>query len=120
MQVASNPDVQLERLVLGADGNLSVLPRSQAERIGLSQVALTADVSMATYARRFNRANGISAKYNGAGILPTARYQGAAAYWTTVRGAAGDIVQPKEDADVKVIKFVRDANGNIVPATEGE
>ncbi len=120
VQIASDPNVQLERLVLGDDGNLVVTPRSQAERIGLSQIAVTADVSMATYARRFNRANSISAKYNGAGVLPSARYQGATSYWNTVREAAGNIVQPREDTDVKVIKYVRDANGNIVPATEGE
>ena len=120
VHLASDPNVQLERLVLGEGGNLVIEPRSQAERVGLSQTAAASDASMATYARRFNRANSISSKYNGAGILPAARYQGTEAYWGTVRKAATDIVQPKGDTDVKVIKFVRDANGNIVPATEGE
>lgn len=119
VSLASDPNVQLERLVLSEDGNLTVTPRSRAERIGLAQTALAADVSMATYARRFNRANSISAKYNGAGILPTARYQGSEMYWGTVREAASSIVQPREDEAVEVIKFVRDADGNIVPATGG-
>lgn len=118
--LASDPNVQMERLVLGEDGSLTVLPRPQAERIGLAQTAAAADASMATYTRRFNRANGISAKYNGAGILPSSRYQGSVAYWNTVKEAATSIVQPRGDDEVKVIKFIRDANGNIVPATEGE
>jgi len=120
VELASDPNVQLERLVLGEGGSLVVTPRSQAERIGLAQTAITADVSMATYARRFNRANSISAKYNGAGVLPSARYGGTEAYWHTVAEAATSIVQPKEPESAEVIKFVRDANGNIVPATEGE
>ena len=119
VELATDPNVQMERLVLTEQG-LTVTPRSQAERVGLAQTAAAADASMATYARRFNRANSISAKYNGAGILPTARYQGSEMYWNTVREAAQDIVQPREDTDVKVIKFVRDASGNIVLSTEGE
>ncbi len=118
VELASDPNVQLERLVL-TDAGLTVTPRSQAERVGLAQTAAASDASMATYARRFNRANGISAKYNGAGILPSARYQGSDMYWNTVREAATDIVQPREDAPVEVIKFVRGADGTIVLATEG-
>jgi len=118
--LAGNPDVQLERLVLDNSGNLTVTPRAQAERIGLAQTAVAADTAMATYARRFNRANGISAKYNGAGVLPSSRYQGSDAYWGTVKEAAGNLVQPREEEDEKVIKFIRDADGNLVLATEGE
>jgi hypothetical protein len=118
--LAGNPDVQMERLVLDNSGSLSVTPRTQIERTGLAQTALAADTAMATYARRFNRANGISAKYNGAGILPSSRYQGSEAYWGTVKEAAGNLVQPREEEDVKVIKFIRDADGNLVLATEGE
>ena len=95
-------------------------PRDAAERVGLAATAQAADASMQTYVRRFNRANNISAKYNGAGILPSARYQGSEMYWNTVREAAGNVVQPREVTDVKVIKFVRDASGNIVLSTEGE
>jgi len=119
VELATDPNVQMERLVLTEQG-LTVTPRSQAERVGLAATAAASDASMATYARRFNRANSISAKYNGAGVLPSARYQGSEMYWNTVREAATQIVQPREDEDVKVIKFVRDANGNIVLATEGE
>lgn len=119
VELATDPNVQMERLVLTEQG-LTVTPRPQAERVGLAATAAAADASMATYTRRFNRANGISAKYNGAGILPAARYQGSEMYWNTVREAATNIVQPREDEDVKVIKFIRDDNGNIVLATEGE
>jgi len=119
VELATDPNVQMERLVL-TEAGLTVTPRPVAERVGLAATAASSDASMATYARRFNRANGISAKYNGAGILPAARYQGSEMYWNTVREAAQAIVQPREDEDVKVIKFVRDASGNIVLATGGE
>jgi len=120
LEVASNPAVQMERLVMNNTGNLTVTPRPAEERIGLAREALSADTSMVTFAKRFNRANGISAKYNGAGILPSARYQGSEAYWATISTAAREMVQPKENTGVKTIKYIRDADGNIVLDTGGE
>jgi len=112
VQLATDPNVQMQRLVLTESG-LTVTPRPVAERVGLAATSAAADASMKTYARRFNRANGISAKYNGAGILPSARYQGSEMYWNTVREAATKIVQPREAKDVKVRTVIRGADGKL-------
>ena len=116
VEIASNPNVQLDKLVLSQEGVLT-FDVNVADR-GITGIQLQAIADTQAFVKRFNRANNISAKYNGAGILPTARYQGSAAYWGTVREAAESIVQPRGDDEVKVIRFVRDDNGNIVP--EGE
>ncbi len=113
VELSSTANVQLERLVLGTDGNLTVTPRTQAERVGLSATARDADASMATYVRRFNRANNISAKYHGAGVLPNARYSGSEAYWNTVKGAATDLVKPREEDVVKTRKVIRNPDGTL-------
>lgn len=120
LDLASDPDVQLERLVLDNRGNLILESRPQAERIFLSSIASISDTAMIAYAKRFNRANNISAKYNGAGILPSSRYQGTVAYWNTVRQAALDVVQPKEEEDVKVRKVIRNPDGTLSFDTGGE
>lgn len=112
VQLASDPNVQMERMVMSSAG-LTLTPRDAAERVGLAATAAAADASMLTYIRRFNRANNISAKYNGAGVLPAARYQGADMYWNTVRKAADDIVQPKKKANAPR-KIIRGADGKLV------
>jgi hypothetical protein len=111
VQLATDPNVQMERLTL-TDAGLVVTPRSAAENVGLAQTAQAADASMQTYVRRFNRANNISAKYHGAGILPSARYQGSQMYWDTVRKAASDIVQPKKESNA-VRKVIRNPDGSL-------
>ena len=110
LTLASDPNVQLERMVLTEQG-LVIEPRSQAERVGLAATAAASDASMQTYARRFNRANNISAKYNGAGLLPSARYQGSQMYWDTVRKAANEQVAPKEKDAVREV--IRNADGTL-------
>lgn len=120
VDLASIPSIQLTRLTLSEEGVLSVEERPLAERVDLAQTAKSADVAMQEFVRRFNRANRISAKYNGAGVLPAARYGGPVDYWNLVSEAAKDITSPRGDADAKVIKFIRDADGNLVLATEGE
>lgn len=112
LRLASDPNVQLERMVLTETG-LVVEPRPVAERIGLSTIDAGSDASMLTYTRRFNRANNISAKYNGAGLLPSARYQGSQMYWDTVRKAANEVATPKDKAN-EVRKVVIGADGKLV------
>jgi hypothetical protein len=110
LDLASDPNVQLERLVLTEQG-LIVEPRPQAERVGLAATASAADASMNTYARRFNRANNISAKYNGAGLLPSARYSGSQMYWDTVRKAANEQVAPKAKDTIREV--TRNPDGTL-------
>ena len=110
LSLATDPNVQLERLVL-TEAGLTVEPRPAAERVGLAATAAASDASMQTYARRFNRANNISAKYNGAGLLPSARYEGSQMYWDTVRKAATESV-PKEKTNA-IRKVVIDSNGQL-------
>lgn len=112
--LASKPSVRLEDLVLSETGILSVKERDLSERLLLSEVAKSADASMQEYVTRFNRASRISAKYNGAGVLPAARYESPSAYWDVVRKSAGAVVQPKEDEVNAVIKFKRDIDGKLV------
>ncbi len=120
VELSANPSAPLARLELTQEGLLRLTPRPVGDAAFLTSAQRGAEGDTARFVSRFNRANSISAKYNGAGVLPSARYQGSEMYWNTVRKAATDIVQPREDEDVKVIKFVRDASGNIVLATEGE
>ena len=117
IDVVSDPDIDPTRLVLNEQGNLQLLPREG--EISTLEGRL-ADGKAREYVTRFNRASRISAKYNGAGVLPSNRYESPQAYWDVVRQSAVDVVQPKEKADVKVLKFVRDSDGNIVLATGGE
>lgn len=112
LDLASDPNVQLERMVLTEQG-LTVVPREAAERVGLSSIAAASDASMVTYTRRFNRANNISAKYNGAGLLPSARYQGSQMYWDTVRKAASEVAKPQEKSNA-VRTVIRGADGKLV------
>ena len=112
LTLASDPNVQLERMVLTEQG-LLIEPRSQAERVGLSATAAASDASMQTYARRFNRANNISAKYNGAGLLPSARYQGSQMYWDTVRKSASEAATPQGKSN-EVRKVIIGADGKLV------
>lgn len=112
--LAANPQVQLERLELTQDGTLRVIPRPLGEGVLLSATARGGDTDMQVYVDRFNRASRISAKYSGAGVLPSSRYESPAAYWDTVRTAFTKVVQPREDSVVAPRKVIRDANGNLV------
>lgn len=120
LQLAPVPDVDLSRLVLQENGELTVIQRPQVERIQQSSISTAADTALSEFAVRFNRANRISAKYSGAGVLPTSRYTNSQDYWNIVREEAVNVVQPKEEEDEKVIKFIRDADGNLVLSDEGE
>lgn len=117
IELAASPTIDLSRLELAEDGTLQVT--SRGANIPTREGRL-ADSRMQEYVTRFNRASRISAKYNGAGVLPSTRYQSPQAYWDTVKQSAGELVQPKEDTDVKVLKFIRDADGNIVLDSGGE
>lgn len=117
IDIVADPDISPERIVLNEQGTLQLLPREG--EISTREGRL-ADGKAREYVTRFNRASRISAKYNGAGVLPATRYESPQAYWDTVRQAAVATVQPKEEEDVKVLKFVRDADGNIVLAPGGE
>jgi len=119
LQLAATPDVDLDRLHM-ENGVLVVAPREVAERTLQSQTARSADTDMSTFAASFNRANKISAKYSGAGVLPTARYTNTERYWDTISSAAAELAPPEVPINEEVIKFVRDANGKLVLAPTGE
>lgn len=112
VQLAGTPDIQLERLALSEAG-LVVTSRPVGDTAFLSTTAQAADASLQTYVRRFNRANTISAKYNGAGILPASRYQGTEMYWNTIKQAAGDVVKPKETDVKKTRTVIRNPDGSL-------
>jgi len=112
VDLANDPTVQMERIVLTETG-LIVEPRPVAERVGLSAIAAAADASMATYVRRWNRADVISARYGGAGLLPSIRYSGSQMYWNQTRKAASELVAPKEKASVTQ-NVVFGADGKLI------
>lgn len=119
VQLSADPNVQLERISLQADGIMVVTPRPQEERVMLAQTARGADAAMGTFVTRFNRANRISAKYSGAGVLPPSRYSGIADYWDTVSEQVKALeVPPVEDTKV-IIEWTRDADGNPIPVNGG-
>jgi hypothetical protein len=120
VDLANNPNVEMERMVL-TEAGLVVTPRSQAERVGLSAIDADADASMATYVRRWNRADVISARYNGAGLLPSIRYSGSQMYWNKTREAASELVAPVNtiEEDSTVIKWGRDEQGKPIRLVDG-
>lgn len=119
LTLAADPAVDLERLVLVGDA-LTVTQRSIVERTALSQTGVTADAALNTYATRFNRANNISAKYSGAGILPPSRYQGSVSYWDVVKGEAANAVVTPEQTTNKVVKWGRNESGAPIRLDGGE
>lgn len=118
--LAGNSSSKMEQLQQREDGSLFVNESIGAhDTRGVSSTVIRADADMHDFVKRFNRANSISAKYSGAGVLPSSRYSGSVDYWNTINKAARGVVQPQEEADVKVIKYIRDADGGIVLSTEG-
>lgn len=118
IQIASDASVDLNRLTLSPAGVLTVTPRAPGDRVLLSASGQTADATLQTYATRFNRANTISAKYSGAGLLPTSRYNNSQGYWDVVKGeAANAVVAPVQ---VKAtVAWGRDENGNPIRINGG-
>jgi hypothetical protein len=112
--MAHNPEVDLSRLKLEGDA-LVVEQRPLDERIGQSTVSASADAQLQTFVSRFNRANRISGKYQGAGILPASRYGTTENYWNTIKEASLSITASKKPDAPTVVEYVRDENGNIVP-----
>ena len=111
LQLAGNPELPIERLALTQAGTLAI---TQAEGFQAGgREARIAEGQLQTFVNRFNRANSISSKYNGAGVLPASRYQGAQHYWDTVREAASQAIAPKEKANAPR-KVIMDATGNLV------
>lgn len=111
LQMAGDPELPLERLEINAAGQLHLKPTEFSS--SLSRDARLAEGKVNSYITRFNRANGISAKYNGAGILPAARYQGTQQYWNTVQSAASEVVKPREEAN-EVRKVIRGTDGKLM------
>jgi len=111
LKLAGNPELPIERLNLTQAGTLEITKAEGFQAGGRD--ARIAEGELQTFVDRFNRANSISAKYNGAGVLPAARYQGAQQYWDTVREAASQAIAPKEKANAPR-KVIVDANGNLV------
>jgi hypothetical protein len=110
LQMASDPELPLERLELNAAGQLQL---AKVEGFGtVGRDARLAEGKMSGFINRFNRANAISSKYNGAGVLPSARYSGTEAYWNTVRLAASEVAKPKEKSSAR--KVIRGADGKLV------
>ena len=109
LSLASNPELPIERLELGQDGTLHIKPATSA----LGRDARLAESELNIFVGRFNRANTISAKYNGAGILPAARYQGVQQYWDVVSTAASEARKPKETKSA-VRQVVKDDNGMLI------
>jgi len=113
LQLAADPEVKLEQLELNDIGQLSYnIPAAGKNTRGQVGAASVATASVLQFVKRFNRANGISSKYNGAGILPSARYSGAQMYWDTIKQAAVESSKPKEKASASR-KVIRDANGKL-------
>ena len=112
-----DPFVQPDRLVLDARGTLTLTPRK--DEISTREGRLV-DGKMREYVTRYNRASRISAKYNGAGVLPASRYESPQAYWDTVKKSAIEAVQPQEVKDVERIRYIRSADGTITRVTGGE
>jgi hypothetical protein len=110
LNLAADPELPLERLELNQADQLHIKPQSGFGTVGRD--ARLAEGRLQTFVDRFNRANSISAKYNGAGILPSARYQGAAQYWEIVKSAASAAVAPKEKTSAPRT-VVRDSDGNL-------
>ncbi len=111
LQLAGNPELPIERLQLTQAGTLEITKAEGFQAGG--REARIAEGQLQTFVNRFNRANSISSKYNGAGVLPASRYQGAQHYWDTVREAASQAIAPKEKANAPR-KIIKDANGNLV------
>lgn len=111
LQLAGNPELPIERLALTQAGTLEITKAEGFQAGG--REARIAEGQLQTFVTRFNRANSISSKYNGAGVLPASRYQGAQHYWDTVREAASQAIAPKEKANAPR-KIIKDANGNLV------
>lgn len=111
LQLAGNPELPIERLALTQAGTLEITKAEGFQAGG--REARIAEGQLQTFVTRFNRANSISSKYTGAGVLPASRYQGAQHYWDTVREAASQAIAPKEKANAPR-KIIKDANGNLV------
>jgi len=118
VELAHSPNNKIDRITQSANGNL-VFDVTAADK-GMTGQEIDAIANTHAFVKRFNRANSISAKYNGAGVLPSSRYTGAVDYWNVVKQAATETVTPKEGQDVKIIKYIRNADGSITPITEGE
>jgi hypothetical protein len=116
--LTAQPGVDVTRLKLENDV-LVIEQRPLEERVAQGRAATVSDAALQTFARRFNRANRISGKYQGAGILPAGRYGTAENYWNTIKETAISVARPEEPAQPEVIRYVRDENGNIVVATGG-
>ncbi len=111
LQLAANPEIPVERLEINEAGQLQI---KKAEGFGtVGRDARLAEGQLNTFVNRFNRANAISAKYNGAGILPAARYSNTQSYWDTVKSAASDVVKDK-GASNAVRKVIRGADGKLI------
>ena len=110
LRLAGDPELPVERLQMTQDGVLDLKP---VEGFGtVSRDARLAEGKLSNFINRFNRANSISSKYNGAGILPAARYQGAQHYWGVVSTAASDAMKPQEKTN-EVRKVIRNDDGTL-------
>ncbi len=118
--LANNPSARIDLLVMSAAGELQYTPPLAVNRRGRVGAESVSDAELFAYVKRFNRANQISAKYNGAGILPSARYGGTVDYWNTIKQAATEVANPGGEDEPTVLKYIRDASGRIVLDTGGQ
>ncbi len=107
LQLASDPELPIERLEINTIGKLHI---SKSEGFGtVGRDARLAEAKLQTFVNRFNRANEISSKYSGAGILPSTRYGGTQMYWDTVKQAASEVTKPREKVnEVRKVSFGAD------------
>ncbi len=113
LQLAANPKMHIERMELTATGKLHLTsPEGAVFEIGQGGSGTAVNAEMELFISRFNRANEISAKYNGAGVLPSARYSGSQMYWDTVKAAAIEVTKPREKAN-EVRKVIIGTDGKL-------
>jgi hypothetical protein len=113
LQLASRPELPLERLELNAEGQLQL---KKAEGFGtVGRDARLAEGEVQLFMSRFNRSTRIGAQYSGLGI---GKYEGAAKFWETVKSAAAKAqVKPTKAAEREV---VFGANGELIFRLDGE
>lgn len=110
LSLAGNPLIPIERLEVNVSGQLQLKPR--AEEFVTNRESRLAEGELTTFVSRFNRANTISAKYSGAGVLPAAKYSGTVDYWNTVKKAAANVTPPKEAEVERTV--IMGADGKLV------
>lgn len=104
LELAGDVELPIQRLELNGEGTLIL---TKVEGFGtVGRDARLAEGKLSAFINRFNRANNISAKYSGAGILPTARYTSAQKYWDVVRESAAAVIQPEQEKKKNVTQKV--------------